>query len=207
MRQYPLRYFVTSLALSALLVAANGSSSQHNTNQQKPLSPKAQSLKQALEALQANPDNVNVQKRYLEKFPKDFASFMKLFAPTDFSQLYDGAEYIFILRELIPNHPIAVGEMLVGLGKDARWDADAPSYLQMVTAEFAASETPTFVKILRRYPGRDVSALVRYLADAEDHAVCKEYSLITKNLRQLGEEELAKLFEQAKSERMKRKDH
>lgn len=208
MRKYRPRYFLEILVACTLLVAVGiVSASQQERVRHKPLSPQAQLLKEALQALQANPNDTRVQKQYLERFPKDFESFMRLFAPKDFSELYDGAEYIFALRTLIPSHPLVVGEILVGLGKDAHWEADAPNYLQMVTAQFAVSETSTFAKILRRCSAEDVSTLIRFLADKENHAAYEEYPLIAKNLRQLGDEDLAKLFEQAKAERMKQKDH
>ncbi len=171
----------------------------------KPLSPQAETLQRRLAALRAQPHDSSIQTQYLEAFPKDITSFIRLFASG--AELYDGYDYIFALRDLAKDQTAVVGTLLIGLSKDAHYHADALSYLQDVTAEYAASHTAQFVKLLQAYSKREVSDLVRYLADVENHHAYPEYPVIIANLRRLGERDLARQFEVAKRERMKRRNH
>ncbi len=171
----------------------------------KPLSPQAETLQRRLAALQAQPHDSSVQTQYLEAFPKDITSLTRLFASG--AELYDGHDYIFALRDLAKDQPVVVGKLLIGLSKDAHYDADALSYLQDVTAEYAVTHTAQFVKLLRARSKAEIARLIRYLADVENHYAYPEYPVIIANLRKLGERDLAQRFEKAKRERMKRRDH
>ncbi len=173
----------------------------------KPLSPQAETLQQRLAALQAQPHDRAVQTQYLEAFPKDLASFTRLFDPPDFSELYDGHDYIVALQEIAKDQPVVVGKLLIRLSKDAHKDADALTWLQVVTADYAATHTAQFVKLLRARSKAEIARLIRYLADVENHYAYPEYPVIIASLRKLGEGDLARQFEKAKRERMKRRDH
>lgn len=173
---------------------------------EKPLSPEAQELKGLLSSLKNSPRDKTAQLRYLQKFPKDMASFRRLFDQPDFSELYrEEADYVFALRDLAGDHPAAVGQILVGLGKDASAGPDALSDLQQVIAEYAINHTTVFAKLLKECSAKEAADLIRYLADVENHAAYPEYPQIIANLHKANEAKLAQQFEAAKSERMKRK--
>mgnify|MGYP001564002018 CR=1 FL=1 len=192
-------------ASTVLLWLILGSLPSHGA--EKKLSLQAQELKSSLAVLKANPRDKSAQTQYLQKFPKDIQTFRRLFDPPDFSELYDGNDYIFALRDLEQDQPIQVGELLISLSKDAPQGADALSYLRQVTAKYAVSSTATFAKLLHSRSEKEISRVIRYLADVENHHYYPEYPLIIENLRKIGETKLAQQFEAAKKKRMKMPTH
>ena len=79
---------------------------------------KLQQLDAARAALRNTPNDVRLQKRYLDTFPDTYKSFMDLF------ENFDGFDYIDVLPSLAKNYDVQVGELLVRLGKDAHYEAD-----------------------------------------------------------------------------------
>lgn len=175
--------------------------------EEKKLSPQAQELQRSLALLKEKPKDKSIQIQYLQKFPKDITTFERFFNPSDFSELYDGADYIFALHDLANDHPVLVGKILVGLSKNAHYEADALSYLQSVTAGYASTYTTAFVRQLKGHSKKEVTNLINYLADVENFTAYSEYPLIIENLRKLGETKLAQQFVDAKNERMKKPAH
>lgn len=171
------------------------------------LSLQAEELRSSLAVLKANPKDKSAQTQYLQKFPKDIQTFRHLFDPPDFSELYDGNDYIFALGDLAQNYPMQVGKLLIGLCKDAPQGVDALSYLRKVTAQYAVKHTPTFAKLLRNRSEKEISRVIWYLADVEGHDAYQEYPLVIENLRKIGETKLAQQFEAAKIKRMKMPAH
>lgn len=198
-----MKKFAAGIAMLYLAVGATGSLWAG----EKALSPQAQELKSLLASLKEKPEDRGSQTQYLLKFPRDIESFRRLFGPPDFSELYDGADYIFALRDLADDHPETVGRILIGLSKNAPEGADAISYLRKVTAQYAVKHTTLFAKLLKECSAKEAAGLIRYLADVENHAAYPEYPQIIANLRKANEARLAQQFEAAKSERMKRKGH
>ena len=170
--------------------------------QQKALSLKAQKLSEALGQLMSSPNDSAIQERYLELFPQDYKDFLELFDLD--KELYDGHEYILVLPSLAKNHELEVGKLLVQLSKDAHYEADAPKYLQMDTAAYAGEHTKTFASLLSQLPAAKQSQLITFLADVENHDAYKEYQPIIDHLEALGEYDLARKFEFARSERSRR---
>jgi hypothetical protein len=170
--------------------------------QQKPLSPKAQRLSEALLQLMSSPNDSAIQEHYLKLFPQDYKDFLELFDLD--RELYDGHEYILALPSLAKNHELEVGRLLIQLSKDAHYEADALSYLQHDTAAYAGEHTKIFASLLGQLSAAKQSQLITFLADVENHAAYKEYQPIIDHLKTLGENELAHKFEIARSERSKR---
>ena len=103
-----------------------------------------------LSELRNSPDDRTAQMHYLDEFPKTYKQYLQCF---DLGQpLYDGHEYVVVISRLAPNHELAVGNILVNLSQDAHYDADAPSYLQHSTSEYAGQYTKTFVSLLKKLP-------------------------------------------------------
>src|SRR5260221_9389103 len=105
------------LALMFLLFGVNARA------QERPLSPKARELTQALAALRTSPDDSATQERYLKAFPHDYKEFLNLFEPDH--ELYDGHDFVEALSVAGKDHETDLGKLLVGLAKDAHYDADA----------------------------------------------------------------------------------
>jgi hypothetical protein len=167
--------------------------------QEKRLSDRARTLSDALTELQKNPNDSRVQQRYLDAFPHDYKGFLQLF---DLDQeLSDGYDFISVLPSLATNHEAEAGALLVDLSKNARWDADAPNYLQTATATYAGQHTKTFVSLVERLSSSEHVNLITFLADKENHSAYKEYQDIIDHLRNLGENKLAKEFEAARRKR------
>ena len=145
--------------------------------------------------LKADPDNKILQLRYVQQFPSNTKHFKRLFDPEDFSELYDGYKYIFLIKDLIKDHPLQVGCVLINISKEAKWNADAFYYLQKVTAFFASNHTSVFVKILETYEFREQDQVISFLADGI-HSTVKEYGEIVEQLRKLDKESLARRMEQ-----------
>lgn len=175
---------------------------------EKTLSPQAQELKSLLTSLKERPNDKSIQLQYLEKFPKDIGAFRFLFDQSDFAELYlDSEEYISSLYDIEKDQPDTVGKILIGVSKDAPQGADALSYLRKVTAQYAGKHTATFAKLLHNNTDADRAKLIKYLADVENHNFYPEYQQVITNLRKIGETDLARQFETARSTRMKQKGH
>jgi hypothetical protein len=169
------------------------------------LSPEARNLTQALAALRTNPDDPEAQERYLKTFPRDYKDFLNLFDLGH--ELYDGHDFVDALSLAGKAHATELGKLLVGLAKDAHHDADAPSYLQQVTAVYAGQHTKTFAEMLSQLPPEKQNQLITFLADAEAHYSYAEYQAIIDGLKGIGEDKLATRFQEARAKREKQPDH
>ena len=170
--------------------------------QAKALSPEGQRLTEALARLQMHPDDLAAQRAYLQAFPHDYAAFLRLF---DLGQeLYDGHEFILVLHTLAEHQEKGAGQLLLGLCKDARWDADAPNYLQHEAVAYGAVHTQMFATLLRRLTKTQRTNAIVFLAHAENFEGYPEFQEIIERLKGLGQNALAQEFEQAKALREKR---
>jgi hypothetical protein len=169
----------------------------------------AQNLKDALANLQSNPKNLAAQEKYLRAFPHTYKTFLALFGYSgeQGGPLYDGHEYILILPSFAEHHVLELGHLLVGLSKDAEYEADAPSYLQDVTVDYARAYTRSFVRLIRQLSPKQRSKLIIFLADMEAIAGEPRYQGIINNLKKLGEKDLAKQFELERTDRARLVDH
>lgn len=164
--------------------------------------PEAQKLANALADLQRTPEDPTVQQTYLDAFPHDYKSFLQLF---DYGGvLSDGHAYIQRLRTLSKTHELEVGRLLVQLSKDAHYEADAPSYLQHVTAAYGSEHPATFAALLKKLSPEDRGKLITFLADVEVHSSYLDYQNIVKELRARHEIELARQFELARQKRQRK---
>jgi hypothetical protein len=77
-----------------------------------------------------NPNSADAKKLYLASFPKSFKSFMEIFQPKSFGELYDGFIYMHLVDSLVSEYPEAVGEIYLKLAGEGCLDADAPNYLR-----------------------------------------------------------------------------
>ena len=121
-----------------------------------------------------------MQERYLEAFPRSFQAFQELFALDH--ELYDGHDFIVLLPELAEHHENIVAQLLVGLAKDAHYDADATGYLRDATAAFASKHTRSFVAALKKLPSAKQSQLIMFVGDVENYSAYPEYQVIIDNL-------------------------
>ncbi len=167
--------------------------------QERPPSPEARRLSDALAELQKSPDDSAVQEKYLSAFPHAYKEFLGLFGYHH--ELYDGHNFISFLPSLAKSHETEVGNLLVQLSKDAQKEADAPSYLQDATATYASQYTKTFATLVNRLPRKERANLIEFLADVENHSAYTEYQDAIDHLKNLGQIRLAKELEVAREKR------
>jgi hypothetical protein len=162
----------------------------------------AEELKAAFTHLKANPNDRAAQKRYLKAFPQDYRGFIALFGSG--GSLADGyqCDYIFALSALQIHHSDQVGRLLVQLSKDAEYQADAPSCLQHVLANYGSRYTKSFAGFLHELSPKERDQLIVFLADIDTKTTSNlDYRRIIRNLKQLNEPELAKKFQQVQIDR------
>ena len=169
------------------------------TAQQKPLSPEARRLSDALAELQKKPGDSVVQEQYLRAFPHDYKSFLALFDLD--RELSDGYEFIMVLSSLSKDQEAQVGRLVVQLSKDARWDADAPNYLEYQTVVYGVQHTKTFANLLQQLSPAEQANLITFCAHAENFAAYPQFQGLIDNLRSFGQNDLAKEFETARAAR------
>jgi hypothetical protein len=173
----------------------------HAQDKQASLPPREHELAAAWAALNKNPQDTKTQELYLKAFPHNYEEFVAFFV--DGHNFSDGFDEIMILPSLAENHTDELGKLLVELGRNAKWDADAPNYLQHVTAVYAGQHTKTFVSLINQLPPKDHANLITFLADKENHAAYKEYQDLIDGLRSIGQDHLAKEFEVAREKRLR----
>ena len=172
------------------------------------LIPEAREVKIAFENLEKNPESSFYQEKYINVFPDNAVLFKKVFASPKFDQLYDGHLYIFKLNELSQKYPDKIGYKLINLCVGLKeWDADAVGYIQHTTIEFANTRYTDFIPLAKKLSQKDLSTLIKFLADVENHSAYKAYQYLMDKLRQNGENDLLTQFKKAKEERMNQKDH
>jgi hypothetical protein len=177
--------------LSAFVCIADGQIAGQNT---------AEQLRIALGRLQKAPHDTSAQQEYIHAFPHDFASFVHLF---DLGKpLYDGHEYVEAFSSLGDSHEDEIGSTLTSLCSEARYDADAPEYLQQATAVFGSRHTEKFLSLLKALPARKQAHIINFLTEGvEDFAAYPEYQRIIDHSNTLGETAIAQQFETARTRR------
>ena len=173
------------------------------------LLPETQIIKTAYDNLLKNPDNKELQERYIFDFPDNPEIFRKVFQSPTFDQLYmDSHIYIFKLAELSKKNPDLVGDKLIrlciGLKK---WDADAIGHIQHVTMGYSNSNYSAFIGLIKKLNNQDLNTLATFLADVENHSAYEDYQEFMDKLKTNKETGLFNLFKKAKDTRISQKDH
>jgi hypothetical protein len=189
------------LIAGALFLMGSAQFLIHAQEKRPSLSIQERDLRDAWVELEKKPHDANAQGRYLNAFPHTYKEFLNFFVVgRNFS---DGHEVILLLPSSAEKHQDELGKLLVNLGKDARWDADAPNYLQHITAVYAGQHADTFASLVNQLSVAERVNLITFLADAENHAAYPEYEDLINQLKILGQGRLAKEFEEARAERMR----
>lgn len=178
-------------------------------SQLKNLIPEAKEIKLAFENIEKNPGSSTYQVKYINVFPENASLFRKVFASPKFDQLYENSHlYIFKFLDLAQNYPDRIGEKLIKLCIGLKeWEADAVGHIQHITIEFANTRYPNFISLAKNLNQKELSTLIAFLADVENHSAYKAYQDLMDKLRQNSENTFLAQFNKAKEERMKQKDH
>jgi hypothetical protein len=173
------------------------------------LIPQAQEIKTTFENLQRNPESKDLQKKYIAIFPDNSVLFKKIFSSPTFDQLYmDSGLYISKLSELSTDYQDIIGTKFIKLCVEfKKWDADAIGYIQHSTMEFANIHYYSFIKLCGQLNKQDLTILITFLADKENHKAYGIYQEFMDKLKINNESELHLQFMKAREERIKKKDH
>jgi hypothetical protein len=188
---------ITRLIALCFLITLPGFSQVEN------LIPEAKEIKLAFENLENNPHSTIYQEKYINVFPENAVLFRKVFAPAEFDQLYDGELYISKLNDLTQEYPDKIGYKLINLCVGLKkWEADAVGYIQHITMEFANSRYSNFISLTKNLNQKDLSTLIVFLADVENHSAYKAYQDFMDKLKKNNENALFFQFKKAKEERI-----
>ncbi|MFZ7166271.1 MAG: hypothetical protein ACO1G5_01870 [Bacteroidota bacterium] len=172
------------------------------------LIPDAKKVKLAYENLSANSNSIILQQNYVAAFPSDTNTFLAVFQTTKFDQLYlDSDKYIEAFEKCAGTFPTEVIGKCVDIGKNLVWEADAIGHLQHISIALAANHLTTFINKYKTLDNRQQNSLIRFYADVENHNAFEEYQKLIDKLKSVGEMDIAKNFETARENRIKRQDH
>ena len=151
-----------------------------------------------------NPDDEKLKHKFISEFPRDFKTFLSIFHRNDFSELYRNSHiYLDLLKHLSSEYPDKVVYLLFGLSKDAKWDADAPSYLQDILTEYIIKHFDLFITPFKKLPIKEQKNISVFLADVETIATYPEFKTILNLLKKHNETKIYEMFLNSKKERMK----
>ncbi|HYV91268.1 MAG TPA: hypothetical protein VE978_05775 [Chitinophagales bacterium] len=168
----------------------------------------AMKVKTAFDNLSADTNSKKLQEDYIAAFPSDSNSFLKIFGPEKFDQLYsESYKYLEALEKCAATFPIEVINKCIDIGKDLGWDADAVGQLQQMSVDLAIKCTTVFVSKYKTLEGKEQNNLINFYADVENHNAYPEYQELINKLNSIGEKDIAKKLEIARTIRMNRHDH
>ncbi len=180
----------------------------HGTVQSQTLIPEAKKLRWAFEKLVSDPASEANQADYVAAFPSNTKTFLDVFSPKQFDQLYENShKYMEALEQCGKLFPEVVVDKCINIGKHLVWDADAVGYLQKLSVRLASNNPRIFAD---KYKGLKISeqdSLINFYADVENHSAFKTYQELIDVLNSSGQTEISSKLEAARSKRKRGNDH
>lgn len=172
---------------------------------QASLSEQAEIIKVSLQSLKKDTSNIKAWDKYLNSFPKNLSKFKHIFAPDDFSLLYNNShEYIFIFNNAPKSKETKITKIIVSVAKGgAKGCCDSWSALHRVATNYIVKDTKNFMSHIKALKPLERKNFINFIADKENHRVFKQYQIIINNLKELKENNLAQEFEAARTLRKK----
>lgn len=172
------------------------------------LIPDAVKIKTAFDKLSADKNNKKLQANYVFAFPSDTKTFFNVFQTDSFDQLYsDSYKYIDVLEKCATTFPKEVISKCVDIGKNLVGDADAVGQLQNISVELASKHLTIFTDKFKTLDIKSQDSLINFYADVENHNAYKIYQDLIDNLNSVGQTDISKKLETARTIRKKRHDH
>ena len=172
------------------------------------LSQTSQKIKIAYDELKSDSSSNRKQLAYLTEFPNNSGTFMAVFMPPDFGELYsDSYKYIEALIGLAKTYPSKVIKKSLNIGKGLKWEADATGQMQQSIVELGNKNIHIFSQQLNSLPTIEAAHLITFLADVENHKAYPEYQQLIESLQRIGENQLATKFIAARALREKSSNH
>lgn len=154
-------------------------------------------------AILKSPEEESLRTKYLDDFPKTFSEFLEIFHPSNFKELYSGS-YVFLemFEDILKERPRETAKLLIGLSVDAQYDADAPSHLRGILANFISNYYDFLIGPFNKLAHAHQQNIITYICDVENFAAYHVFNSIIRKLEEKNNKELLKRFLAAKEERI-----
>jgi len=147
-------------------------------------------VKNAYEEFVQNPEDKSIQLAYLDAFPSDFVTFMAVFMPRGFGQLYDGHEYVEAIYEIGQDLPTPTMQKILKVAVSGKWDADAPNYLQGTIIGLAKLNPEVFAKEFSVLTEVEQTEVIHFLVDGP-HRPTSRFVNLTEEMQTMGYMDIA----------------
>jgi hypothetical protein len=158
-------------------------------------------------AILRSPEEGSLRTKFIKDFPKTFAHFSQVFNPANSKELYDGHVFLEMFRVILKERPRETVGVLLGLSKDAKYDADAPGYLQRIMADFICNNYDVFIEAFRKLTNAEQKNVIAFVCDVENYAAYRLFDCIIKTLEMKANTVLLAWFLAAKEARISRGPH
>ncbi len=166
------------------------------------LSEEARQLKAAYEASSADTASNILGRALLFAFPNNKATFIAVFDPPDFGNLYHGSfEILERVEGCVKYDPQIAGDKLIAICKDLHEGVDAVGYIKHMTVSYGIYYPDLFAEKIHGLASSEMDGLIRFLADVENHGAYPEYQDLINALKTNGYDQLAAACEQARTSR------
>lgn len=152
----------------------------------------------------SNPDNDGYKTAFIDNFPKSFVQYKQVFQPDDFGQLYPSYFiYSHMLSILCKELPKKCGPLIIGLGKEARYEANATGDLQKILDDFVHEQTDIFLNQFEKLSEKEREHLAFFMTDYETIETDPDFSKILKEFKNRKKAKIYEYFLAAKEKRMR----
>jgi len=172
------------------------------------LSPEALKVKTAFENLSADDNSKRVQRIYIAAFPSNTKTFLNVFHPEKFDQLYTGSfKYLEAFEKCSTNFPKKVLNKCIDIGKNLVWDADAVGQLQHISVRLSVKFLSIFVNKYKSLTNEEQEKLITFYADVENFDHYSEFQELIDKLNNIGETDIANKLISGRTLRKSNRDH
>ena len=176
--------FASITLLFASLLATSGATAAG-------LSADSTRLVAAHAALAKDPSSKDTQRTYIDSFPSTGSSFLAVFMPADFGQLYSTADtYVSELGRIGERFPDLVFTKSLRIAHSLKWDADAVNFLQGMIIDLATSRPKEFSAAVSALPKQHQDGALGFLVSGP-HRPTKEFYALISEVRASGNAALA----------------
>ena len=172
------------------------------------LIPDAVKVKTAFNNFSADTNSKKLQQIYVAAFPSDTKTFLKVFQAEKFDQLYmNSYKYLEAFEKCATTFPTQVIGKCVDIGKNLVWDADAVGQLQQISVQLATKYVKIFVKKYKTLDSKAQDKLLTFYADVENYNAYPEFQELILRLKSIGETDIAKKLDRARTLRKAGSNH
>lgn len=160
------------------------------------LSPQAEKVRMAYEAVMKQPHAPILQIRYIQAFPSTQLEFIDIFNAHNADELSaTGADYVKKFRKLGYDYPDSVLPKAISIGKNMpTWSAGAVDELQKTIYYLTEKDPQLFVNTVRELKKEEQTTLAQFLIMGPYNARNKNYDVLLDIFDKTGDKKLYKIF-------------